>query len=61
MVETQDDRIEITTVVYNAHGGGCNADASPTTSVVRVPAGIDTSSRVAVVIDGTELVLAKAQ
>ena len=61
VVEAQDGRIEITTVEYHPQGGGCTADASPTTSVVRVPPGTDPPSRVTVVIDGTALVITKAQ
>ncbi len=61
VVEAQDGRIEVTTVEYHPQGGGCTADASPTTSVARVPPGVDTPSRVTVVIDGTALVITKAQ
>ena len=59
VVERTGNRIEVTTVEYNPHGDGCNADASPTTSVIKVPAGIDRSTDVTVVVDGTELLVTR--
>ncbi|MBC9819690.1 hypothetical protein [Terrabacter sp. MAHUQ-38] len=59
MVERTGNRIEVTTVEYNPRDDGCNADASPATSVIKVPAGTDRSTDVTVVVDGTEVVVAR--